>query len=321
MTLLRLKDKSTNGKHTMSTANPEAKKKARMLQRAASYASIGVALVLVIAKIWAWQETNSVSILSSLVDSFLDVLASSITMIGVRVALQPADSEHRFGHGKSEGLVALTQAIIITLSAVYVLLEAVQRLTSPMSISKPEIGIGVMAVSIGLTAALLIFQRMVVKRTNSMAISADAMHYRSDLLVNLGVMIAIPLTAWTGLTLIDPIVGIAIAVYILWGTYDVGRDALDVLLDRELPYQERALIEATAMAHAKVLGFHDLRTRYSGQHHFIQFHLELDPDTTLLDTHIILDEVEDTVRELYPEAELIVHADPLGFQERRDAFD
>jgi ferrous-iron efflux pump FieF len=147
------------------------------------------------------------------------------------------------------------------------------------------------------------------------------MHYRSDLLVNLGVMIAIPLTAWTGLTLIDPIVGIAIAVYILWGTYDVGRDALDVLLDRELPYQERALIEATAMAHAKVLGFHDLRTRYSGQHHFIQFHLELDPDTTLLDTHIILDEVEDTVRELYPEAELIVHADPLGFQERRDAFD
>ena len=305
----------------MSAANPSTNQKSGMLQRAASYASLCVALFLVVAKIWAWRETNSVSILSSLVDSLLDVLASSITMIGVRVALQPADSEHRFGHGKSEGLVALAQTIIITLSAIYVLLEAVQRLASPMPISKPEVGIGVMAVSIGLTAALLAFQRMVVMRTDSMAISADAMHYRSDLLVDLGVMIAIPLTVWTGLTLIDPIVGITIAVYILWSTYDVGRDALDVLLDRELPYQERALIEATAKAHAKVLGFHDLRTRYSGQHHFIQFHLELHPDTTLLDTHIILDEVEDTVRELYPEAELIVHADPLGFQERRDAFD
>jgi ferrous-iron efflux pump FieF len=206
-------------------------------------------------------------------------------------------------------------------SAIYVLLEAVQRLAIPQPISNPEIGVGVMLASVCLTLVLVAFQRHVVKRTNSMAISADAMHYRSDLLVNVGVIVALPLTAWTGVTLIDPVLGIAIAAYILWSTYDIGSKALDVLLDRELPAVARARIEAAAREHPRVLGFHDLRTRFGGNRHFIQFHLELDPDTTLVHAHVVLDEVEDGVRALFPGCEIIVHADPLGFEEMRDSFD
>jgi ferrous-iron efflux pump FieF len=290
------------------------------LQRAASYASLSVALILVGAKIWAWLATDSVSILSSLTDSFLDVLASGITVIAIRIALRPADSEHRFGHGKSEGLAALMQSIIITVSAVYVLLEAVQRLTAPQPVSNPEAGIAVMLLSIAMTLGLLAFQRSVVKKTGSLAIAADAMHYRSDLLVNLSVVVAILLSMWTNWTIVDPLIGIGIAAYILWSTYDIASSALDVLLDRELPLEERRNIENLARDHPKVKGFHDLRTRSGGTHYIIQFHLELDPDSTLIEAHRIMDSVEDKIRAAYPDCEIIVHSDPLGFDEMRDSW-
>lgn len=291
------------------------------LQRAASYASFTVALTLVAAKVWAWLATQSVSILSSLVDSFLDMLASGITVIAIGVAMRPADSEHRFGHGKAEGLAALAQAAIITVSAVFVLLEAVKRLFEPQPVSNPESGIAIMLLSIVMTLGLLAFQRSVIRRTGSLAISADELHYRSDLLANLSVAIAVPLAAWTQWTIIDPFVGIAIAAYILWNTYDIASGALDVLLDRELPISERERIESIARQHPDVRGFHDLRTRSGGTNYIIQFHLELDPGISLMDTHRILDDVEGAIRSEYPECELIVHADPLGLDEPRDEFD
>jgi ferrous-iron efflux pump FieF len=290
------------------------------LQRAASYASLSVALILVGTKIWAWLATDSVSILSSLTDSFLDVLASGITVIAIHIALTPADSEHRFGHGKSEGLAALMQSIIITISAVYVLLEAVQRMTAPQPITNPEAGIAVMLLSIAMTLGLLAFQRSVVKKTGSLAIAADAMHYRSDLLVNLSVVAAILISMWTSWTIVDPLIGIGIAAYILWSTYDIATCALDVLLDRELPLTERKKIEALARQHPDVKGFHDLRTRSGGTHYIIQFHLELNPDSTLIDAHRIMDAVEDKIRTAYPNCEIIVHTDPLGFDEMRDSW-
>lgn len=269
---------------------------------------------------WAWQATGSVSLLSSLVDSFLDVLASGITVIAVGVALTPADSEHRFGHGKAEGLAALSQSIIIAASACYVFVEALQRLVAPQEIRQPEIGIGAMLLSIVLTLALVSYQRFVIRKTGSMAIGADAMHYKSDILVNVGVMVAIPIAAWTQFSIVDPLIGIAIALYILNATYSIGKDAFDVLLDRELPLEERDRIRKIAMRHTEVRGFHDLRTRFGGNHYFIQFHLELDPATTLLHTHQILDQVEENVRSAYPNSDIIVHADPVGFEERRDEF-
>jgi ferrous-iron efflux pump FieF len=290
------------------------------LQRAASYASLSVALILVGAKIWAWLATDSVSILSSLADSFLDVLASGITVIAIRIALRPADSEHRFGHGKSEGLAALMQSIIITISAIYVLLEALQRLSSPQPVNNPESGLAVMLLSITMTLGLLAFQRTVVRKTGSLAIAADAMHYRSDLLVNLSVVVAILLSMGTNWTIVDPLLGVGIAAYILWSTYDIATRALDVLLDRELPLEERKQIEGLARQHPEVKGFHDLRTRSGGTHYIIQFHLELDPDSTLVDAHRIMDAVEDNIRAAYPNCEIIVHSDPLGFVEMRDSW-
>jgi ferrous-iron efflux pump FieF len=291
------------------------------LQRAASYASLSVALILVVAKLWAWLSTQSISVLSSLVDSFLDVLASGITVIAIRVALQPADSEHRFGHGKAEGLAALAQSAIITASAGFVLFKALQRLSDPQPIQQPEAGIGIMLLSIVMTLGLVAFQRSVIRKTGSIAISADAMHYRADIMLNLSVAIAIPLAVWTKWTLIDPLIGIAIAGYILHSTYQIATSALDVLLDRELPDSERQAIEKIARAHPDVLGFHDLRTRSGGHHYIIQFHLELATTTSLLESHRIMDEVEDTIRAAYPDCEIIVHADPLGFEEPRDDFD
>ena len=291
------------------------------LQRAASYASLSVALFLVAAKVWAWMATQSISLLSSLVDSFLDVMASGITVIAISVAMRPADSDHRFGHGKAEGLAALAQATIITLSALFVLSEAIKRLTAPQPIEQPGTGVAVMLLSIVMTLGLLAFQRSVIRKTGSLAISADAMHYRTDVLINLSVAIAIPLTAWTQWMIIDPLIGIGIACYILHSTYGIAANALDVLLDRELPNDERQRIEAIAREHPEVLGFHDLRTRSGGHHYIIQFHLELAPENNLVKAHVILDAVEERIRSAYPECEIIVHADPLGFEERRDNFD
>ena len=306
--------KAGPNKHTMTGENKIK------LQSVASIASVSIALILVGIKLLAWQQTGSVSLLSSLVDSFLDVLASGITFIAIRISLQPADREHRFGHGKAEGLAALAQALIIGVSALYVLREAIMRFMEPKAIENPETGIVVMGVSIVLTLGLVLFQRHVVRKTGSMAISADAVHYQSDLLINLGVGIAIVLSAWTQLTIIDPVIGTLVALYILRATWEIAGKALDVLLDRELPDDERRKIKAMAIAHPGVLGFHDLRTRSGGNRYFIQFHLELDPDTTLRKTHKILDEVEARVRAAYPGCEIIVHPDPEGLEERRDRF-
>ena len=291
------------------------------LKRSASYASLSVAFTLVATKIWAWLATSSISVLSSLVDSFLDVLASTITVVAVHYAMQPADSEHRFGHGKAEGLAALAQSLIITISAVYVWIEAAERLANPQAIGSPMIGVGVMGVSIALTLALVAYQRYVIRATGSMAISADSMHYQADLAVNLSVAIAVMLAGWTNWSLIDPLVGFGVAAYILWSTYGIATRALDVLLDRELPPEDRERIRDLAIAHPDVRGFHDLRTRFGGSTYFIQFHLELNPDTTLMNAHRIMDSVEDAIHEIYPKCEIIVHTDPLGVDEMRDGFD
>jgi ferrous-iron efflux pump FieF len=305
----------------MATSTARDNKAHGRLQRSAGYASLCVALLLIATKIWAWQLTGSVSILSSLVDSFLDLIASTITVVAIYYSLRPADSEHRFGHGKSEGLAALAQAFIITGSAVYVFKEAVERLLDPQPVTNPETGIGVMLVSIAVTLALVTYQRYVVRITNSVAIAADSVHYRADLLLNLSVLVTVAVSSWTNQPLLDALVGIAIAAYIVWSVYGIATKALDVLLDRELPADDRERIRDIAISHPEVHGFHDLRTRYGGNTYFIQFHLELQPTTTLVESHKIMDQVEDNIRAQYPRCEIIVHTDPLGFEESRDAFD
>ena len=289
--------------------------------RSATYASVAVALALVVAKTWAWRATASVSVLSSLADSFLDVFASLLTFWAVRFSLSPADLEHRFGHGKSEGLVALLQAAIISLSGLFVAFEAVHRLRSPESISRPWAGIAVIAISTVITLALLGWQRYVSRETGSVAIAADALHYKTDLVVNLSVVAGVAIASVTRLYWMDPLVGLAVASYLAWGAWGIAGHSLDILLDREIPDADRARIRELATRHEKVLGFHDLRTRHGGAGYIVQFHLELKPDTTLVETHRILDEVEGWIDAAYPGCEIIIHPDPAGYAERRDGFE
>jgi ferrous-iron efflux pump FieF len=290
------------------------------LVKLASYASLSVALALVALKTWGWQTTGSVSLLSSLADSVLDVLASGITFWAVRYSLSPADAEHRFGHGKSEGVAALLQSLIVTGSALFVCVEALKRVLEPQAIRAPEIGVSVIFVATAVTIFLVGFQRYVARRAKSVAISADAMHYQADLLVNLGVGLSLILTPWIGWMPLDPIVGLLIALYILWSAFGIGQRALEILLDHEIPLRDRETIKGIALGHPDVKGFHDMKTRFGGNHYIVQFHLEMEPDITLLKTHEILDDVELGIRNRFPGCEIIVHADPLGLPERRDAF-
>lgn len=290
------------------------------LMRAATYASVGVAGVLVVTKIGAWAATDSVALLSSLVDSLLDVGASVIILLAVRQALVPADREHRFGHGKLESIAGLGQAAFIGGSAVFLLFAAGNRFLHPSPIEHAGLGIGVMALSIVLTLGLVLFQAYVVGRTASVAVAADSLHYKADLLMNVSVIVALLLASELGWNAADPIFAIAIAAYILKCAYDIARSSIDLLMDRELPDEDRARIAEIAQAHDEVHSIHDLRTRSSGTNIFIQFHLVLDPDLRLMRAHEIADEVEERVMTAYPSAEVIIHQDPEGIEEPAPEF-
>ncbi|HYM30798.1 MAG TPA: cation diffusion facilitator family transporter [Candidatus Cybelea sp.] len=290
------------------------------LMRQATYASTVVACVLICAKTYAWVGTDSVAMLSSLVDSLLDVVASLLNLFAVRHALQPADREHRFGHGKAESLAGLAQAAFIAGSAAFLLLEAATRLLHPQNVSQSRIGIAVMLGSIVLTAALVAFQRYVVRRSQSVAIGADLLHYVSDLMTNLAVIVALVLSAGYGWWWADPVLAGAIGLYILFGAWRIFREAFDHLMDREFPDDERDRIRAIVLRHTKVRALHDLRTRSSGVRSFLQMHLELDGDISLSEAHRISDEVEEALLAAFPGAEIIVHQDPAGLEESRPRF-
>lgn len=290
------------------------------LMRLATYAAVGVAGVLILAKFVAWFMTDSVSLLSTLIDSLLDVLASLVNLVAVRHALEPADREHRFGHGKAESLAGLAQSAFISGSAVFLFIEAGQRFLRPKAIEHTEIGLVVMVLSIVLTLILVGFQQYVVRRTSSVAIRADSLHYRMDVLVNLGVIASLVLVAQLGWMWIDPLVAVIIAGYIVHGAWEIFSEAFHILMDRELPDEDRARIREIAQSHEKVLGVHDLRTRSSGQHIFIQLHLEMDGQMSLLRAHETADEVMVKIREAFPNADILIHEDPAGVEEPKAKF-
>jgi ferrous-iron efflux pump FieF len=290
------------------------------LMRLATYASVAVAGILITAKLVAWLATDSVSMLSTLLDSVLDVAASVITLLAVRHSLTPADREHRFGHGKAEPLAALGQSAFVAGSAVLLIVEVVRRFWRPQPIENGDLGILVMLGSILLTAVLVLFQRHVVRKTGSLAIGADRLHYVGDVLVNGGVILALVLTELLGWKLIDPAFGAVIAGYILYTAWRIARSSLDMLMDRELADEERQRIRQIAIRHPEVKALHELRTRASGPLMFIQFHLEMDGQMSLYEAHRIADQVEDEILATYPGAEVIIHQDPSGILERRKTF-
>ena len=295
----------------MTNANPlqTSSEETAKLLRLATYASISVALVLIAAKLMAWGLSNSVSLLATLIDSVLDAVDSLINLIAVRHALTPADKEHRFGHGKAEALAGLSQSLFIVGSAGFLLLEAAQRMISPTDVAAAGTGIAVMVFSIIATLALLSLQGHVIRKTNSTAIKADSLHYKTDLLVNGSVIVALWLSVrgWAGF---DALFAGAIALYILFSAREIMVMSYDHLMDRELPEEHRDLITHLVLGHSSVRGMHDLRSRQSGTMAFIQLHLELDDDMSLLNAHKICDQVEASLMVAFPESEIIIHIDP-----------
>lgn len=282
------------------------------LMRLATYASVTTAVILIISKLIAWFITDSVSILATLIDSSLDVLASLLNLIAIRHALQPADREHRFGHGKAEALAGMGQAMFIAGSACLLLLQAINRIINPQLLDRGlDIGIGVMLFSIAATLVLVSFQRYVITHTNSTAIKADALHYKTDLLVNGSVIVALVLSFY-GWHFFDPLFAIGIALFILYSAWEIVRESIDLLMDHELPDEERQKIRAVVMQHPQAKGLHDLRTRRSGTTVFVQLHLELDDCLPLREAHAIADEIEKQVKSLFGDAEVIIHEDPIS---------
>ncbi|MBV8777570.1 MAG: cation diffusion facilitator family transporter [Alphaproteobacteria bacterium] len=290
------------------------------LRSRATYASVVVSVVLIAIKLVAWLATGSVALLSSLVDSSLDVVAAVVNLFAVRHALEPADREHRFGHGKAEPLAALGQAAFLAGGALLLVLEAVNRMVSPAPIGRTGLGIAVMFVSIAIDGALVLYQRYVVARTKSLAIGADELHFRSDLFVNAAVLAALLLDRFAQTPVLDPLLGGAIGLWIIYGSVRLLRLSLNQLMDHELPDRERARIRQIVESESDVAALHDLKTRAAGPVAFIQLHLEMDGSMRLSRAHEISDEVEAKLREAYPNAEIIIHQDPAGLEEPRQAF-
>jgi len=280
------------------------------LMRRATYGAVTVAAILIGIKIWAYLATNSVAILSTLVDSFLDLGASVVNLLAVRTALTPADEEHRFGHGKAEALAGLGQSAFIIGSAIFLFLQALEKIANPTPIGASAIGIGVMVASIILTLCLVAYQRYVISKTKSVAISADSLHYLGDVLVNASVIVAIILAVQLEWYLADGLFAMGIALYISYNAYEIVRASFVDLMDEELPDEERDNIKDLVLSEEGVLGLHDLRTRKSGQDIFIQLHLDLPPDLKLKEAHAISDRVEAKIMTAYPHAEVIIHQDP-----------
>ena len=283
---------------------------AQLLKRV-TYASLITAIILIIVKAIAWYMSGSISLLASLIDSLMDSFASIINLFAVRYALQPADEDHQFGHGKAEPLAGLAQASFIAGSAVFLIFNAIQRLQDPQLLTHSSIGMVVMIFSIVLTTILVLYQRHVVKITNNLAIKADSLHYLTDLLTNFSILIALYLTL-IGYLWADAVFAIAIAIYIFKNVIKIGYDSFSQLMDKKLDQETEELIRDTIRATKYSLGFHDLRTRQSGKDKFIQFHLELDDSLSLIRAHTIADDLEKKLMKLISNAKVIIHEDPIS---------
>ncbi|WP_114767547.1 CDF family cation-efflux transporter FieF [Vibrio rhodolitus] len=277
----------------------------------AAWAATLVATFLLIVKLAVWWITGSVSLLASLIDSMLDIAASVVNLIVIRFSLQPADKEHRFGHGKAESLAALAQAMFISGSAVFLILNGIERFFRPQDLQSPELGVYVSFFAILVTFALVQFQKSVVRKTGSQAIAADSLHYQTDLYMNAAIMLALGLS-WFGLGQADAVFAVAIGIYILYSAFKMVHEAIQALLDRQLPEEELLKIKQVCLQVEGVLGVHQLRTRMSGPVRFIQLHLELEDELKLIEAHRISDQVELSLLAAFPQADILIHQDPYS---------
>mgnify|MGYP006095293509 FL=1 len=281
------------------------------LIKLATWASVVAAISLIGVKTWGWDQTQSVSLLASLIDSTMDSAASLINFFAIRYAMAPADKEHRFGHGKAEALAGLAQALLILVSIGLLLTQTLGRLWHPLVVENTPMGISIMLVSMALTGALVVFQWYVVKRTQSNAIKADSLHYTSDFLMNFGVIIALFLAS-IGYHGADPYFALSIGAFVVYSAWGIAQSAFHLLLDHELSDEQRHLITQLALTQPQVIGMHDLRSRQSGHMQFIQLHLELQENMLLLEAHDVAEALEHRIMAVFPYADVIIHLDPVS---------
>ncbi len=281
------------------------------LLKAVTCASVSVAFFLLVIKFVAWIATDSVSIQASLVDSLVDTLASLVNFFAIRHAIIPADKEHRFGHGKIEAIAAQGQSVFIAGTALWLGFEAIHRLIQPEQVRETPFGLAVITFTIVLTLGLVAFQKYVIAQTNSTIIKADHLHFKSDLFLNLSVIASLLLSSQLGWLFVDPLCGFVIGGYIMYTSWSIAKEAFHILIDRELPNEDRQKIKDIVLNHQDVLGFHDLKTRSSGPSRFIQLHLEMDGDIRLIKAHDIAMDVANNLRKAFPQTEVIIHQDPF----------
>lgn len=273
--------------------------------------AVSMASFLVLIKIYAWVQTDSLSIFSSLIDSSFDVLISLINFLAIRYAVKPADSDHPYGHTSIEDIVGLLQAAFISGSGFFICYEALQRFFQPVVVKETYAGIIVMGVSVAFTTALVIYQKIVVSKTRSLVVASDSVHYLSDILTGGLVMVSLLLAGVPGIEFIDPLIGCAIAVYISAGAIKIGRRAFNNLMDREIDEVDKKRIQEIIKAEPRVKGFHQFKTRCSGNKIFVQFDIELDNNLSLQAAHDISDEVMFAIEKEFPESEVVIHLDPV----------
>jgi ferrous-iron efflux pump FieF len=282
------------------------------LNRSAAFASIAAAVFLLALKGWAAWSTGSTAMLGSLADTTLDLVASLATLLGVWIAAQPADDKHRFGHGKAEAIAALFQIVLISISAIGIASRAIEQFMSGGRVQAAGQGIIVSVAAILVTLALVAWQRHVIRRTRSIAIHTDSVHYQSDLLLNSAVILALVLDQYAGLQGADPLFGLVIAGWLGWGALNASKAVLNQLMDHEWPPEKKQRVLELVALNPNINGVHDLRTRTSGHKDFVQFHIWIDAQTTVREAHRVMDEIEARIHKEFPEVEVLIHTDPDG---------
>lgn len=285
---------------------------AATLNRSAAFASSAVALLLVALKGYAAWATGSTAMLGSLADTALDLIASLATLAGVWVAAQPSDANHRFGHGKAEALAAMVQVVLISISALGIAARAIEQFVAGGRTQAAGEGIGVSVIAIVATLALLAWQRHVIRRTGSLAIRTDHVHYQSDLLLNLTVIAALALDQYGGIGRADPLLGLVIAAWLGWSAWGASQQAVEQLMDREWPEDKKERFLAVVARHSELRGVHDMRTRTAGNRDFVQFHVWVDGNMTVRHAHRVMDEIEAKLLAVFPDVEILIHPDPEG---------